>query len=82
MIGYHRVFVAVGIGLTITSFVFLFPYIGVTTNRHFANLTGGTISVTGLDPENPINLFIFAVLVGIGTGLLVKGLKYRYQYQE
>jgi hypothetical protein len=29
--------------------------------------------VTGLDPQDPINLFIFAILFFGGIGLVVKG---------
>jgi H+/Cl- antiporter ClcA len=73
--GYRKGFIAVGIGLTICSFVFLFPYIGFTVNRHFADITGSHISVTGIEPENPLILIIFALLICIGTGLFVKGFK-------
>lgn len=70
---YRRDLVAAGIGLTIISFVFLFPYIGSIVNRHFANVTSGPIDVTSLDPRDPVNLFIFAALFFGGIGLLVKG---------
>jgi hypothetical protein len=55
------------------SFLFIFPYIGFNVNKQYANVTAIPIAVTGLDPGDPINLIIFAVLFSGGIGLLVKG---------
>lgn len=54
------------------SFLFVFPYVGFNVNKRFANVTGGPMSVTGLHPEDPRNLLIFAVLFLGGAGLIVK----------
>jgi hypothetical protein len=71
---YRKGLVATGILLTIVSFLFVFPYVGFNVNRQYAHVAGGSISVTGLAPQDPLNLFIFAVLSLGGVGLLVKGL--------
>jgi len=55
------------------SFLFIFPYIGFNVNKQYANVTAIPIAVAGLDPGDPINLIIFAVLFSGGIGLLVKG---------
>lgn len=71
--GYSKRLIAAGIGLTLVSFVFVFPYVGFTVNKQYANVTGGPISVTGLDPRDPLNLYIFAILFFGVAGLLVRG---------
>jgi hypothetical protein len=70
---YYRSLVAAGIGLIITSFLFVFPYIGFKLNKEFANVTANPTNLTGLSPQDPINLFIFVVLFFGRIGLLVKG---------
>jgi hypothetical protein len=62
-----------GIGSILTSFVFVFPYIGFIVNRQIEHVTASSINLTGLSPQDPINLFIFAVLFFSGIGLIVKG---------
>jgi hypothetical protein len=62
---------ASGIGLTIISFLFIFPYLGLYAIEQFENITITPMELTGL--ENPLNLFVFAVLFIGGLGLLVKG---------
>ena len=52
------------------SFVFVFPYIGFIVNKQFAHVTAIPINLTGLSPQDPINLFIFAVLFFGGAGLI------------
>ena len=52
--------VAVGIGVILVSFLFVFPYVGFFVNKQYANVTIAPISVTGIDPQDPINLYIFA----------------------
>ena len=74
MKGYQKGYVAIGLILITISFVFVFSYVGFIVNKEYANVTGNPINVTGLDPQNPINLLIFGILVCIGTSLLVKGL--------
>jgi hypothetical protein len=70
---YSHGLVAVGTGVILVSFLFVFPYVGFTVNKQYANVTIAPISVTGIDPQNPINLYIFAVLFFGGIGLVVKG---------
>jgi hypothetical protein len=65
--------VGAGTGLIMVSFLFVFPYVGYTVNRQYAHVTVAPITMTGLDPQNPVNLYIFAVLFFGGVGLLVKG---------
>lgn len=60
-----------GIGLTIISFVFIFPYLGFYTYEQFENITLIPLELSGL--QNPLNLFVFAVMFIGGIGLLVKG---------
>ena len=72
--GYRRGYVAIGLILITISFVFVFSYVGFIVNKEYANVTGNLINVTRLDPQDPINLLIFGILVCIGTSLLVKGL--------
>ena len=74
MKGYRRGHVAIGLILITISFVFVFSYVGFIVNKEYTNISGNPINVTGLDPQNPINLLIFGILVCIGTSLLVKGL--------
>ena len=74
MKGYQKGYVAIGLILITISFVFVFSYVGFIVNKEYANVTENPIDVTGLDPQNPINLLIFGILVCIGTSLLVKGL--------
>jgi hypothetical protein len=71
---YSRGLVAAGLVLIMVSFLFVFPYVGYTVNRQYANVTVAPITMTGLDPQNPVNLYIFVVLFFGGVGLLVKGL--------
>jgi hypothetical protein len=70
---YNHGLVAVGTGVILVSFLFVFPYVGFTVNKQYANVTIAPISVTGIDPQNSINLYIFAVLFFGGIGLVVKG---------
>jgi hypothetical protein len=65
--------VGAGTGLIMVSFLFVFPYIGFSVNKQYANVTAPPMSVTGLDPEDTINLYIFVVLFCGGVGMLVKG---------
>ena len=58
MKGYRRGYVAIGLILITISFVFVFSYVGFIVNKEYANVTGNPINVTGLDPQNPINLLI------------------------
>ena len=75
-IGYRKGFVTIGLVLITVSFVFVFSYIGFIINKQYARITRESpINVTGLDPQNPLNLLIFAILTGIGTGVLVKGFR-------
>jgi hypothetical protein len=71
--GYSQSYVAAGIILTITSLLFLFPYIASSVNKLYANVTESPINVTGLDPHDTLRLFILAILSCSGVGLLVKG---------
>jgi hypothetical protein len=71
---YSRGLVTAGLVLIMVSFLFVFPYVGYTVNRQYANVTVAPITMTGLDPQNPVNLYIFVVLFFGGVGLLVKGL--------
>lgn len=73
MKSYSHGLVAVGTGVILVSFLFVFPYVGFTVNKQYANVTVAPITMTGLDPQNPVNLYIFAVLFFGGVGLLVKG---------
>jgi len=59
---YRQRLVAVGIGVILVSFLFVFPYVGFFVNKQYAHVTTVSINVTGLDPQDPINLFIFAIL--------------------
>ncbi len=59
--------------LTLTSLIFIIPYIASSFNEPNADVTESPINVTGLNPHNPLRLFIFAILFGSGVGLLVKG---------
>jgi hypothetical protein len=70
---YSHGLVAIGTGVILVSFLFVFPYVGFTVNKQYANVTVAPIAMTGLDPQNPVNLYIFAVLFFGGVGLLVKG---------
>jgi hypothetical protein len=70
---YSRGLVAAGLVLIMASFLFVFPYVGYTVNRQYVHVTVAPIAMTGLDPQNPVNLYIFAVLFFGGVGLLVKG---------
>jgi len=65
------VLLASGVGLTIISFLFIFPYFGFYAYKQFENMTVELIGVTGL--QNPLNLFVFAIMFIGGLGLLVKG---------
>jgi hypothetical protein len=67
-----KVLVAVGIVLILTSFLFVFPYVGFILNKRYAHVTVDSISMTGLNPEDPRNLLIFAVLSLGGAGLIAK----------
>lgn len=67
-----KVLVAVGIVLILASFLFVFPYVGFILNKRYAHVTVDSINMTGLNPEDPRNLLIFAVLLFGGAGLLVK----------
>jgi hypothetical protein len=71
--GYCRSLVGVGIGSILTSFVFGFTYIGFVVNRQLEHVAASPINLTGLNPQDPINLFIFTVLFFSGIGLIVKG---------
>jgi len=71
--GYSRGLTAAGLVLIMVSFLFIFPYVGYNVNRQYANVTVAPITMTGLDAQNPINLYIFAVLFFGGIGLVVKG---------
>jgi len=51
----------------------VFPYVGFFVNKQYVHVTTVSINVTGLDPQDPINLFIFAILFFGGIGLVVKG---------
>jgi hypothetical protein len=70
---YSRSLIGARIGSILISFVFVFPYIGFVVNRQFAHVIASPINLTGLSPQDPINLFIFAVLFFSGIGLIVKG---------
>ena len=67
-----KVLVAVGIVLILASFLFVFPYVGSILNKRYAHVTVDSMDVTGLNPEDPRNLLIFAVLLFGGAVLLVK----------
>ena len=56
MKGYRRGHVAIGLILITISFVFVFSYVGFIVNKEYTNISGNPINVTGLDPQNPINL--------------------------
>jgi uncharacterized membrane protein YkgB len=71
--GYSKGLLAAGVALILVSFLFIFPYVGYNVNRQYAHVTTPIVSVTGLDPRDPMNLVIFAVLFFGGVGLLVKG---------
>jgi|GEM_PF-725876 hypothetical protein len=73
MKGYRKSYVAAGIILLTTSFLFLFPYIASIINRQYPDVTESPIIVTGLDRDNPLRLLIFAILFCSGIGLIVKG---------
>ncbi|MGH9912327.1 MAG: hypothetical protein ACRD4W_07785 [Nitrososphaeraceae archaeon] len=73
MKGYSKGLLAVGVVLILVSFLIIFPYVGYNVNKQYANVTTPPMSVTGLDPEDTINLYIFIVLFFSGVGLLVKG---------
>ena len=67
-----KILIAIGIVLILLSFLFAFPYVGFTLNKKYADLTIDSINVTGLDPEDPRNLLIFAGLSLGGAGLIAK----------
>jgi len=71
--GYSKGLLAAGVVLILVSFLIIFPYVGYNVNKQYANVTAPPMSVTGLDPEDTINLYIFVVLFFSGVGLLVKG---------
>ena len=73
MKGYSKGLLAAGVVLILVSFLIIFPYVGYSVNKQYANVTAPPMSVTGLDPEDTINLYIFVVLFFSGVGLLVKG---------
>ena len=76
MKGYNKGFIAIGLVLITVSFVFVFPYFGSIVNKQYARVSRESpINVTGLHPQNPLNLVIFAILGSIGTGVLVKGFR-------
>ena len=68
-----KVLVAVGIVLILASFLFVFPYVGFILNKRYAHVTVDSINMTGLNPEDPRNLLIFAVLLFGGAGLHCEG---------
>ena len=70
---YRSGLLAVGVGLIMVLFLFIFPYIGFNTNKQYANVTVVLITMTGLDPQDSKNLYIFAVLFFGGVALIVKG---------
>lgn len=74
MKSYSKGLVTAGLVLIMVSFLFIFPYVGYTVNKQYANVTAPPMSVTGLDPEDTINLYIFVVLFCGGVGILVRGL--------
>jgi hypothetical protein len=65
------VLLASGVGLTIISFLFISPYFGFYAYKQFENMTVEPIGVYGL--QNPLNLYVFAIMFIGGLGLLVKG---------
>ncbi len=67
-----KILIAVGIVLILLSFLFAFPYVGFTLNKKYADITIDSINVTGLDPEDPRNLLIFAGLSLGGAGLIAR----------
>ena len=67
-----KILIAIGIVLILLSFLFAFPYVGFTLNKEYADITIHSINVTGLDPEDPRNLLIFAGLSLGGAGLIAK----------
>ncbi|HEX7179983.1 MAG TPA: hypothetical protein VF220_09680 [Nitrososphaeraceae archaeon] len=67
-----KILIAIGIVLILLSFLFAFPYVGFTLNKKYADITIDSINVTGLDPEDPRNLLIFAGLSLGGAGLIAK----------
>ena len=67
-----KILIAVGIVLILLSFLFAFPYVGFTLNKKYADITIDSINVTGLNPEDPRNLLIFAGLSLGGAGLIAK----------
>jgi hypothetical protein len=67
-----KILVAVGIVLILVSFLFAFPYVGFYINKQYSDITIDSVNVTGLDPEDPRNLLIFAFLSLGGAGLIVK----------
>jgi uncharacterized membrane protein YkgB len=71
--GYSKGLLAAGVVLILVSFLIIFPYVGYNVNKQYANVTAPPMGVTGLDPEDTINLYIFVVLFFSGVGLLVKG---------
>jgi uncharacterized membrane protein YkgB len=71
--GYSKGLLAAGVVLILVSFLIIFPYVGYNVNKQYANVTAPPMSMTGLDPEDTINLYIFVVLFFSGVGLLVKG---------
>jgi hypothetical protein len=73
--GYNRRYVAVGFVLIIVYFLFAFPFVGHALNKQYANVTSGPVDVTGLSPQDPLSLLVFAILFIGGTGLLIKGFR-------
>jgi hypothetical protein len=69
---YNKGLVAVGIGLILVSFLFVFPYVGSILNKPFEGVPVSPINITGIAPQDPRNLFFFAILSLSGAGLLVK----------
>jgi hypothetical protein len=67
----HVVLFVSGIGLTIISILFILHYLDFYAIKQFENKIVMPIGLTGV--QNPLNLFVFAIVFAGGIGLLVKG---------
>jgi hypothetical protein len=69
----HIVLFISGIGLTIISFLIIFPYFGLYAIEQFENLPMTPHEMTGF--QKSLYLTVFAVMFIGGLGLLAKGVK-------
>jgi hypothetical protein len=67
----HMILLVSGLGLTIISLVFIFPYLGLYTIERFGNLPIMPHEMTGF--QKSLYLTVFAVMFSGGLGLLTKG---------